>query len=203
MSCHSPAIDEALAALSSDDRNVRARAIKILAQHSGRLAAEGMLKGLNDPKRRVRENAAKLCGAFARHPEIAVKLQQMVNDSAEKLKIRRYALAALLGGHVDRASAPELNIAKESIEQLLQSEAHRQAILLGLLQLELSDKVVTLLKTFVKDGSKEEAVAATRALCGFKVMNLGSIKDPTERRLVASTCDLAFGQVYYWVTRAR
>jgi hypothetical protein len=71
------------------------------------------------------------------------------------------------------------------------------------LQLELSDKVVALLKSFVKDGSKDEAVAATRALCGFKVINLGGIKDAKERRHVTSTCDLAFGQVFYWIKREK
>jgi hypothetical protein len=79
------------------------------------------------------------------------------------------------------------------------SDAHRQAILCGLLQLDLSDKVEALLKSFIKEGSKEEAILASKALCGYKVINLGSVPEQ-ERRSVQSG-DRAFGEVFYWVRR--
>ena len=58
------------------------------------------------------------------------------------------------------------------------------------------------LRYVIETGTKEEAVAATRALCGFKVVNLGAVP-PAERRRVARTHELAQGRVFYWVPRTK
>ena len=42
-------------------------------------------------------------------------------------------------------------------------------------------------------------LAATRALAGFKVINLGAIADPAERRRIAQTHEPAGGWVFFWV----
>jgi len=46
----------------------------------------------------------------------------------------------------------------------------------------------------VATGSKEEAVAATRRLCGFRVAHHGELDAETRRR-----SDRAWGDVYFWV----
>jgi hypothetical protein len=123
----------------------------------------------------------------------------MVTDEDEKNKIRRRALTTLLGGNLEITNSPQLNVAEDAVRALMTSDAQRQAILCGLLQLDLSDKVEALLKSFIKEGSKDEAILATKALCGYKVVNLGSVPEP-ERRSVQSG-DRAFGEVFYWVRR--
>ena len=62
-------------------------------------------------------------------------------------------------------------------------------------------QVKALLQEFVKTGTREEAVAATRALCGYKVITLGEVDDEKERKRIARTCDLAAGRVFYWIKR--
>ena len=56
------------------------------------------------------------------------------------------------------------------------------------------------LRHVVETGSKQEAVDATRALCGYKVVNLGSLP-AAERRRVAQTAEPAGGRVFFWVPR--
>lgn len=187
------------AELLSPDRNVRARAVKRIAAHVSPEASDWMLLALKDQKRRVRETAVKYCAPFLGDARIADKLQAMVNDEDEKGKIRRRALTTLLGGNLEIVKSPQLHVAEDAVRALMVSETHRQAILCGLLQLDLSEKVESLLKSFVKEGSKEEAVLATKALCGFKVVNLGSV--PESERSSVQSGERAFGGVFYWVSR--
>jgi len=50
----------------------------------------------------------------------------------------------------------------------------------------------------VKSGSKQEAVIATRRLCGYRVARLEEF--PRERRNeIRRTCERAWGQVWFWV----
>ena len=75
-------------------------------------------------------------------------------------------------------------------------------ILLGLLRLDLSDEVESLLKAFVIDGTKEEAVMATRALCGYRVISLSAFEnDRAAQRQIKETCEPAAGRVFYWMKR--
>ena len=66
----------------------------------------------------------------------------------------------------------------------------------------LSDEMRDVLRYVVETGSKDEAVAATRALCGFRVINLGGITRADERKRITQTCERAWGRVFYWVPRA-
>jgi len=188
-----------IAELQSPDRNVRARAVKRLATHVSPNSSDAMLLALADPKRRVRETAVKYCAPFLSDTRITQKLQGMLNDGSEKTKIRRRALTTLIGGNLEVTKSPQLHVAEDAVRALMASETHRQAILCGLLQLDLSEKVESLLKSFVKEGSKEEAVLATKALCGYKVVNLGSVPEP--KRQAVQRGERAFGDVFYWVPR--
>lgn len=191
-------IRRALEALKSSDRNVRVRALHTLATMPGDESAEGILLGLRDSKRRVRHTAVKLSSAYTFCAKIVERLKELSEDSLEKPKIRRAALVSLIN-----CSAPDLpsTPALDAVGALVKSAELRSAILLGLLQRDLSPGISKLLENFVRDGSKEEAVAATKALCGFRVVNLGSLSDDQSRTTVRQTCELAAGSVFYWVPR--
>jgi hypothetical protein len=60
-----------------------------------------------------------------------------------------------------------------------------------------------LLKEFVKNGTKAEAVMATRALCGYRVIHINIFEnDKAAERYVLQMCELAAGRMWYWITRA-
>ena len=192
-------VKKAFAELGSPDRNMRIRALRRLAQKPDPESAVGILTGLGDPKRRVRNLAVKLCPNFFFSPEIVAKVKELSENPSEKKKIRAAALMALVNAP---GTARQVNHAIDAVNELLTSSGLRPAILLGLLQRDLNPSVKELLQTFVKDGSKEEAVAATRALCGYRVVNLGSLPDEETRAQIRSTCELAAGSVFYWVPRS-
>ena len=87
------------------------------------------------------------------------------------------------------------------LESFSQSEAWREGVLFSLLRHDLNDHVEEMLREFVKSGTREEAVAATRALCGYKVVSLYDIKDQDQRSRIAQTGDRAKGRLWYWVRR--
>ena len=58
----------------------------------------------------------------------------------------------------------------------------------------LDDELTAMLRDFVRDGSKVEAVFATRRLDGFRVERMELISDE-----VRVNADRAWGQVFYWV----
>ena len=195
-------IETALAGMTSEDRNVRVLMLRVLAGQSGPHAMQGILIGLNDPMRRVREVAIKSSAPYHEFPEITARLRAMVVDEAETRRIRGFALNALTG-----QTGEWINELTEGDAQALQTlaevESLRMGVLFGLLRLELTPRVADLLRDFVTNGSKEEAVMATRALCGFRVMNLGSVDNhPAAKEYVAAHCDIAAGRVWYWVPRA-
>ena len=194
-------VECALAGLKSADRNVRALMVRILARYPEQFAAPGVLEALGDKQRRVREAAVRSSGDFLHFPGITARLQAMIADEKEKTKIRKLAFG-ILSGAVGELPQKELPAASaEALKSFLGSEKYRSQVLFGLLQLDLSPRVEELLRQFVKEGSKEEAVMATRALCGFKVINLGTIADEAQRRHVARSCEPAAGRVFYWVRR--
>lgn len=189
----------ALALLDSQDRSERVLAVRILTIYGGRHARAGIFRALGDGERRVRDVAVRSSVSFLEHREIVEKLQSIVSDDREKRKIRARAFDALTGSgaqvRLDDLPAPAV-AALDSISKL---DSYRMKVLFGLLQVEPSPPVETILKSFVKDGSKDEAVLATRALCGYRVVNLGRVQDPDLRSRIESSCDLAAGQVWYWV----
>lgn len=185
----------AMRALDSSDRNLRVLALRVLRRIGGKGAVPGILRGLSDPKRRVRHVAARCSAAFGGHAEVAARLREIVEDETEKLKIRRDAVAALAQTPVEES---EVGVLKE----LMQADKFRASVLLWLLQAELSEGVEELLREFVSGGSKQEAVMATRALCGYRIVNLGNIDTPRKRELV-SDAEPAAGRVLYWVKREK
>lgn len=196
-------IDTALAGLGSADRNVRVLMLRVLKGQSGPRAMQGILAGLNDPKRRVREVAIKASANVRAYPEITERLKAMVADEHETRRIRGLALDALVGVGGGSPLGIELTASDvQALESLAQVDAWRTGVLLGLLQLDLSPQVEALLREFVRTGSKEEAVMATRALCGFRVANLGQFAaHGAVQHYVTATCELAAGRVWYWVKR--
>jgi HEAT repeat protein len=194
-------VASALQTLQSEDRNLRVLALRVLKEQSGEKALRGILAGLNDPKRRVREVAVKSSGNYLNDPAITDRLKAMVADATEKPKIRQQALRALAGG-MDPSADVLTESAAEALESLAQMEQHRFAILFGLVTLDLNGHVEDLLKEFVKNGSKDEAVMATRALHGYRVANLGQFESsPSVQRQVMATYEIAAGRVWYWIPR--
>lgn len=194
-------IDTALAGLASGDRNVRVLMLRVLKGQSGPKAMQGILSGLNDPKRRVREVAIKSSATYQPYPEITDRLKAMVADEHETRRLRTLALQALAGG-VGTLANDLTASAAQALETLVKIDTYRTGILFKLLQLDLTAPVETLLREFVATGTKEEAVMATRALCGFRVVNLGHFEPGgAAQRYVTDTCEIAAGRVWYWVKR--
>ncbi|HYF45061.1 MAG TPA: HEAT repeat domain-containing protein, partial [Acidimicrobiales bacterium] len=67
--------------LDSDDRNIRVAALRVLAWSDGTDdAVRGLLKALDDPKRRVRNVAAKSCVRFLDDPRIVARLVRAIEE---------------------------------------------------------------------------------------------------------------------------
>ena len=194
-------VDEALQAIGDADRNVRVRALHVLASQPGSETAPGILRALSDPARRVRRLAARSGAAFAGIPEIAGRLRELVDDEDEIQKIRGSAFHALMaGGLLSRLHNVE--VAKQHFEDISELPRQREFAVQVLVSLDpLTEPLRALLETVVETGTKEEAVLATRALCGFRVIHLGGIPETAERRRIAQTCVPAWGRVFYWVPR--
>jgi hypothetical protein len=193
-------IDTALAGLASDDRNLRVLMLRVLKGQSGPRAMQGILAGLNDPKRRVREVAIKSSADFHSYPEITDRLKAMVADEHETRRIRNFALNSLAGAGslLNDLTATDVR----ALESLAKIDAYRAEILFGLLKLDLTAPVEDLLHTFVANGAPHEAVMATRALCGFRVVNLGQFEPYSAvQKYIVDTCEVASGRVWYWVKR--
>jgi hypothetical protein len=175
--------------------------LRVLAHYPGKEAMQGILAGLNDSKRRVRAVAVSSASQYLQFEEVIKRLQEIVLDEGEKPKISAAAMSCLTGqvGGVPVDDLPRA--ASKALEKFSQLKTHRMQVLFGLLRLDLNEQVEELLRDFVKTGSKEEAVWATRALCGFKVVNLGEFSKETTRNEVARSCERAAGKVFYWIHR--
>jgi len=57
-----------------------------------------------------------------------------------------------------------------------------------------------LLQRFIRDGSEDEQRVATKALAGYKMVNLG-LFDKSKRSQIIQECERAKGLVYYWMAR--
>lgn len=186
--------------MKSLDRNTRVAMLRVLAHERGEMAGRAVLAGLCDPVRRVRDVAVKSCGHYLGVPAIVERLRAMAEDAGENRKIRGSALQALAGLLGNAPS--KLPVAATSVlEAMARTDRLRAEVLFRLLQVDLTPEVERLLRDFVKAGTREEAVMATRALCGFQVVNLGQFSEPEKSR-VMQTCELAAGRVWYWVKRA-
>lgn len=198
-------ITSALAALEHDDRNLRVAALRILRWHLGdERVADAVLRATRDPKRRVRRIAVELCGLLVDRPGVAERLREMVDDPDETNKISGTALASLAGG----AAVGLPGSALRSVSDLLRSDGYRERILMLLLQQRPDEASRELLNEVVRTGTKAEAVAATRALCGMRIVNLAHFPPDERKRIQESRdpVDLSFvsGRAYvnaslYWI----
>ena len=178
-------ITSALAALSDDDRNVRVAALRVLRWHlADERVAEAMLRATHDPARRVRRIAVNTCGPFVDRPAVAGRLRELVEDPKETSKIAGTALSALAGS----ASAGLPGSGMRFVSDLLASDDYRERILLLLLQQRPDESARELLQDIVINGTKGEAIAATRALCGMRIVNLAHFA-PDERKHIQATAD--------------
>lgn len=90
----------------------------------------------------------------------------------------------------------------DALQSLLKAEAYRFQILFGLVRLDLNERVDELLREFVKNGSKDEAVMATRALSGFRVVHIDVFEEDREAEArVKQIGEIAHGRMYYWISR--
>lgn len=187
---------EALEAIKSEDRNERVRALRAVFAEAKPEGVAVVLDGLIDRKRRVREVALKSSKPYLADKRVAERIAALVQDEDESNRIRAMAMFALGGWFVSQAGRiPEA--ALEELRTLSAIDRYRGAVLNRLLRMDLTPEVEDLLSEYVKSGTKEEAVAATRALCGYRVVNWGSAKAAD----LAAVGAIPAGGVHYWVRR--
>lgn len=190
--------EEAREAVRSDDRNVRVRALRAVFSDARPDGADVILVGLGDSKRRVKEVALKSSKPFLGDPRVVARIKAMVEDETEYHRIRDKALFALGGGFPkvnDAGEVPEPAIS--ALKSLVAVDRFRGAVLQRLVRMDLTPEVEALLKEYVHSGTKDEAVAATRALCGYRLVNWGGAK-PAE---LAAAGAVHAGGVHYWIRR--
>lgn len=190
-------VSTARAGLDSDDRNVRVAMLRVLAMFDGDEATGGILRGLEDPVRRVREVAIK--AARPRHlgsPRVIEKLQRLAEDESETDRIRRNAFF-VLSSRSARDALPE--VTREAVGSLLGSSRFRAPLLVRLCSsLDQTEETRHLLREFVRTGTKDEAVMATRALCGQMLLRTDIVPE-TERRRVRTQYDRGQDDLHRWV----
>jgi HEAT repeats len=186
--------------LASDDRNVRVAMLRVLAWYPSEEAVEGILRGLRDPVRRVREVAAKSSRAFTSYPAVAAALRTLVESEPDE-RVRRPAFGAL-AGDMALPYGPDVSfVAFDTLHTLTQADRFRPRVLFAALRApKLTDDIRALLEEIVRVGTKAEAVSATRALCGYRVARIEEF-EPGEQRHIKETCARASGDLYYWVPR--
>jgi hypothetical protein len=151
----------ALAWLRSDDRNRRVAALRVLAWYRDRAnVADALLEATADPARRVRRIAVGLVPVG--HPGAVERLLTLATED-EHARIAAVAFLRV----ARRDLAPET---VESIRGLLDSEQYRRKILHVFLTQSTPAGAEPLLEEIVRVGSKREAVASTRALCGYRIV---------------------------------
>jgi hypothetical protein len=192
-------IEEALEAIKSEDRNVRVRALRAVFAEPRSEGVDVILAGLGDRKRRVKEVALKSSKPFLNDHRVVERIAAMVADETEYHRMRDKALFALGGGfpHVNRAGKLP-SVAIKALSALAAIDRYRGDVLDHLVRMELTPDVEALLKEFVDSGTKDEAVAATRALCGYRLVNWGNAR-PAE--LAAAGAVRVGSGVHYWIRR--
>ena len=190
--------EEALEAIKSKDRNMRVRALRAVFVDPKPEGVDVILAGLGDSKRRVKEVALKSSKPFLGDRRVVERIAAMVEDETEYHRIRDKALFALGGGFPKVNEAGQMpEPAISALKSLAAVDKYRGAVLGRLVRMGLTPQVEALLKEYVRSGNKEEAVAATRALCGYRLVNWGTAK-PAE---LAAAGAVHAGGVHYWIRR--
>jgi hypothetical protein len=178
-------VTSALEALTDADRNLRVAALRVLRWHlADDRVADAVLRATRDPARRVRRIAVQFCALLADRPGVTERLREILDDPQETAKISQTALGSLAGSGA--AGLP--GAVTRSVSDLLGSDAYRERILVLLLQQRPDESVRALLHDVVRTGTKAEAVAATRALSGMRIVNLAHFP-PEERKRMQAELD--------------
>lgn len=203
-------VGAALAGLRSDDRNVRVAMLRVLALYGDETATDGVLRGLADPARRVREGAIKSSSPLhLQSDRVLESLRRIAEDESEIGRIRGQAFF-VLSSRSARDAVPD--VAREAIRTLMDSERFRLPILVRLCKsFDQTPDSRALLQEFVRTGTKEEAVMATRALCGQCLVRVDAWMPAERRRFVREQFDpgptirgskIGDGPVNYWMPAA-
>lgn len=192
-------VESALAVAASPDRNLRVAALRLLARYGDRPdAAAAVLRATHDAVRRVKRIAVNQLPVD--HPGAAERLREIAADESEYHRIRGEATMRL--GR--EASLPD-------VQRLLRTDEWRRRILFMLVHRRpLDDDSKDVLREIVRIGDKDEAVVATRALCGQRVVNTGG-RPPSDD---AEPADVGWlisrgmltktkHSVYFWVRESR
>jgi hypothetical protein len=190
-------VGAAVAAVADPDRNVRVRAVWALSALPGSAATVALLGALGDPARRVREVALKAVSPHhVGEPEVIAAVRSIADDETEITRLRRLAFF-VLSSSIVRDELPD--VAEETLRSFLDSERFRGQVLVRLCSTSnLSPTSKAILEEFVRTGSKEEAVMATRALCGQRLLRVDGWLPPELRRRVRAQYDAA-PDVYHGV----
>ena len=179
--------------LDSSDRNIRVAALRVLGFSRGPAAVEGILRGLDDPVKRVREVAAKSSPRFVGEPRVLARLQRAVAEG--ETGSSRPAFQVLAGTHMSTYGLAQLEPVTEALSVLARLPKYRQEVLSALLKArDLTDETTAILRDYVSRGTRGEAVAATRRLCGLRVVRKELLSKEQLR-----AAEPAFGDVWYWV----
>ena len=183
-------VTAALELLEDDDRNVRVKALWALRLFPDPRATEGVRRALGDPARRVREVAMKvLAPHHLGSPAVLAALRAITEDEGETERLRRTAFHELSAAATGQA-LPE--VAGEALRDLMGSERFRRSILLRLCQsADQTPASRAVLHEFVRTGTKDEAVMATRALVGHVLVRVDAWLPPDVRQRVRETYDPA------------
>jgi hypothetical protein len=166
--------------------------LRVLAFAEGDAAIKGILRGLDDPVRRVREVAAKSAPRFLDDERVVSRLRRAVeNDDRGSAGP---ALEILVGRYRSPYGINQLTPVTQALADWASNERIRSKMLLGLLRVPMTADVRAILQDVVRQGTKEEAVLATRRLCGFRVERIELLSD--EQR---ADSEHAFGQVWRWI----
>src|SRR5688500_14845172 len=200
----------AIAGLDSPDRNIRSAMLRVLSLYGGDDVAGALLRASHDEKPRVRRTAVLSMFRFLDRVEILDRLQEIVLDEDEHPKVRRQAFSELAG----RAPLPYgerppngqvAPLAVRHLEAVMAYDQHdreRGGVLFALVRAPLDEDVRGLLERFVAEGTKQEAITATRALCGYRVRRVEEFSDPELAARVPRECERAGGRVWWWVPRS-
>ena len=187
--------------LSHPDRNIRVLALRVLAHQPGDAAARAVLAGLHDETRRVCASAIQACPNFLHNDSIVARLEDITRDENLKRKLRRRALS-MLAGNEGRMRGDLTPPAAAALHRLMAEPACRFPIMFGLLRLELTPAVKSILEDFARSSHEAEHEMARRALAGERVVHIDHYaSDEVQQRRIMASCDIAHGRVYYWLPR--
>ena len=201
-----PSADElaerALAGMAERDRNLRVLMLRVLRHQRGDTAMRALLAGLNDDTRRVCAVAIQASGNYLGYPEIVARLAAIARAASLKRKLRRRALS-MLAGDEGRQRGDLTPAQFDAMSELMKAPEYRFSIVFGLVRLEMTPRVKTLLERFANSPTEAESALARRALGGDRVIHIDAYSvDESQQRRITESCDIAHGRMFYWLPRS-